>query len=293
MSPVAVSADRRFHRAHVKPARRRGAWRTASIGVLKYGLILGLVAYAAERAVTFVSTSPLLEIERISPSGNQRITSDAVRSTLAGLRGENILFADLDGWRSKLLDMPWVRDATFRRSLPSTVEVVIQERLPVAVGRMGGRLYLVDERGAVIDEYGPRYSNLDLPIVDGFDAGTGDPRAADVRGAIAARLIMALRQKPAVASRLSQVDVSDVHNVTILLNDDPAELRLGEDRFLARVESYLSLSDALHQRVPLIDYVDLRFDGRVYVRPVAAPVKAAAAAPARAKTGRVSDAKQH
>ena len=35
------------------------------------------------------------------------------------------------------------------------------------------------------------------------------------------------------------------------------------------MESYLQLAAALRDRVSDIDYVDLRFDGRIYVRPVA------------------------
>jgi cell division protein FtsQ len=288
MSPVAVSADRRFHRAHVKPSRRRAVWRTVLVCLVKYGTLSVVLALLAARAMAFLQQSPLLQVSRIEPSGNQRISAEEVRSVLAGLHGENILFADLDAWRTRLLASPWVRDASFRRSLPSSIEVVVQERTPIAIGRMGNQLYLVDERGAAIDEYGPRYSNLDLPIVDGFGSKTKDQTADDARGALAARLIMALRQKPAVAGRLSQVDVSDVHNVSILLNDDPAELRVGEDHFLDRVESYLSLSSALHERVPDIDYVDLRFDGRVYVRPAGKGGRATAARP---RVSRVADAK--
>jgi hypothetical protein len=55
-----------------------------------------------------------------------------------------------------------------RRSLPSTVEVVIAERTPIGVGRMNGEMYLIDERGVAIDAYGPQYSDFDLPIVDGL-----------------------------------------------------------------------------------------------------------------------------
>ena len=68
-------------------------------------------------------------------------------ATLDGLRGENIVRADLDEWRERLLTSPWVRDATFRRSLPSTVEVAVVEREPIGIGRLKGRLFLVDERG--------------------------------------------------------------------------------------------------------------------------------------------------
>ena len=256
MSPVAVSADRRFHRAHVKPARRRAVWRSIVVGAIKYAVLLSLAVLAVTRTRDFLSTSALLQIDRIEPSGNQRISSDAIREILEGLHGENILFADLDAWRARLMESPWVRDASFKRSLPSSIDVVVQERAPIAIGRMGGRLYLVDERGSSIDEYGPQYSSLDLPIVDGFSGKSQDRKVDDARGALAARLVMALRQKPAVANRLSQVDVSDVHNVTILLSDDPAALRVGDDHFLERVESYLSLSGALRERVPEIDYVE-------------------------------------
>jgi hypothetical protein len=45
-------------------------------------------------------------------------------------------------------------------------------------------------------------------------------------------------------------------------------LRLGEDDFVNRVQEYLDLEPTLRERVAEIDYVDLRFDERLYVRPV-------------------------
>ena len=291
MSPVAVSADRRFHRAHVKPARRRGVWRGVVISVVKYGVALLLVLYALVKAGSFLSTSPRFKVDHISTSGNQRVSSDTVRAMLSGLRGENILFADLERWRTTLLESPWVRDVSFRRSLPSTVEVLVHERTPIAIGRVGSRLFLVDERGASIDAYGPQYVGLDLPIVDGLASGKGDT-IDEERAAMAARLIVAIRQKPAIADKLSQVDVTDLHNATVLLNNDAAQLRVGDTRFLERLESYLSLSATLHQRVPNIDYVDLRFDGRVYVKPAGKTEKVAASTGAVPKISRVADAER-
>ena len=41
----------------------------------------------------------------------------------------------------------------------------------------------------------------------------------------------------------------------------------GNERFVERLQSYYELAPALRERVPDIDYVDLRFDERVYVRP--------------------------
>ncbi len=63
------------------------------------------------------------------------------------------------------------------------------------------------------------------------------------------------------------MDVSDLHNASVILSGDPAVIQLGDDQFLQRLQSYLDLAAALRQRVPDIDYVDLRFENRIYVRP--------------------------
>ena len=88
----------------------------------------------------------------------------------------------------------------------------------------------------------------------------------------------------AVARRLSQVDVSDPHNATVILNGDPAVIELGEEQFLPRLESYLGLAAALRERVAEIDYVDLRFEDRIYVKPASAPSAVAPSALRRDKS---------
>jgi hypothetical protein len=128
-------------------------------------------------------------------------------------------------------------------------------------------LYLVDEHGVIIDEYGPEHQGINLPIIDGLPAGGLEGAADGRRAALAARVIAAVAPNQEIARRLSQVDVRDPYNARVLLSGDTAVLQVGAERFLSRLESYLELAPALRERVPDIDYVDLRFDGRVYVRP--------------------------
>jgi len=269
VSPVAISADKRFHRAHVKPSRKRSRLRTISVPLVKGGLIAAFIVLLIYRGGALLAEAPLLKIDHIVVSGNHRLAAADVLSILGGLRGENIVLSDLNRWRDRLVGSPWVRDATFRRSLPSTVEVVVAEREPLGIGRQKGQLFLVDERGGVIDAYGPQYADLDLPIIDGLTVGSnaGD---VDGRGELAARVIQAIRTKPGLAKRLSQVDVTDQHNAAVILNGDQAVIYVGDDRFVPRLESYLDLASAVRARVAEIDYVDLRFDDRIYVRPAKA-----------------------
>ena len=269
MSGVAAPADRRFRRAHVKPGRRRRSWRALIKPLLLSGALGLLLAYGLYQASLVAAHAHVLQVERIVVRGNDRLSRGEVLAVLSGLRGESLVWTDLDRWRTRLLASPWVRDAALRRSLPSTVEVVVSERQPIGIGRINGDMYLVDERGVIIDQYGPQYADLDLPIVDGLSASPGERGSTtdEARAELAARVIAAIRMKPQVARRLSQVDVTDVHNASVILNGDQAVLQLGEDQFLARLQSYLDLAPTLRERVADIDYVDLRFEDRIYVRP--------------------------
>ena len=47
----------------------------------------------------------------------------------------------------------------------------------MGIGRIGDGLYLIDQRGAIIDEFGPNYAEFDLPIIDGLAAGAAGRRA--------------------------------------------------------------------------------------------------------------------
>ncbi len=272
MSAVAAPADRRFRRAHVKPSRRKRTWRALAWPAVRYGLVAAVASLAVYRGVQVSAKAHLLEVNRIVVHGNERLSKGEVLAVLSGLRGESLLWTDLDAWRRRLLSSPWVRDAALRRSLPATVDVVVSERQPIGIGRInGGDMYLVDERGVIIDQYGPQYADLDLPIIDGLTAVNRDGSLTDERRAdLAARLMTALRAKPQVARRVSQIDVADLHNAAVILNGDPAVIQLGEDQFLPRLQGYLELAPALRERVADIDYVDLRFDDRIYVRPASA-----------------------
>jgi cell division protein FtsQ len=242
--------------------------------------VLIVAVVAAYRTSSFAVQTHLLPISRIVVRGNERLSVGEVQAVLAGLRGQSLVWTDLDAWRKRLLSSPWVRDAALRRSLPSTVEVVVWERQPIGIGRIHEDTYLVDERGVIIDQYGPQYADLDLPLIDGLTGSSTDDGSLtdEARAVLAARVIASLKAKPDIARRLSQVDVADLHNAAVLLSGDAAIIQLGEDHFLERLQSYLELAPTLHERVAEIDYVDVRFDNRIYVRPVPKAAKSPAKA---------------
>jgi cell division septal protein FtsQ len=268
--PVKAPAERNFRRASAKVARRKKFRPHLSWTVARRVLSLLLFVFGVYQSIAFAFTTPLLRVNRINVHGNVRLTSGEVQALVDDLRGTSILSVDLDAFRRRLVESPWIADVGLRRVLPSTVEIFVSERRPIGLCRMGPDLYLVDDTGTVIDQFGPQYAEFDLPIIDGLMSPGGGGTQGSIeagRVELAARVIAAVGRNQQVASRLSQIDVSDAHDALVLLEGDSALLHLGEDRFLERVQSYLDLSPTLRERVSDIDYVDLRFDSRVYVRP--------------------------
>jgi cell division protein FtsQ len=285
--PVRAPADKRFKRARVQPPRKKRSWRAWSVSVGKGLIFVIVLAYATTRGVYLLTSTSALRIERLSVHGIRQLSNRDVQRLLGAgragsLQGSNILLADLDGWRARLLRSPWIKDAALRRVLPSTIEITIVEREPLGIGRLNDRLYLVSGDGVIIDDYSARYAAFDLPIIDGLHtpANANGLLVDEARSAFAADVLQDLRRSSDLATRVSQVDVSNDEDAVVLLADDPARVHLGREAYADRLRAYLNLAPTLRARVSGIDYVDLRFDPRIFVRPLGKASLTPALAPA-------------
>ena len=282
MTPIQAPSDKRFRRAHVSPARRRAWYRSPGrlAGVTLALLLSATLCYAL---VASLGSSRAFTITSISVTGNERISDGEVHALLEGVLGTNMLVADLEAWRQKLRALPWVAEADIRRVFPGSISVTLTERHAVAIARMDGMLHVIDETATRIDEYAPRYAQLDLPIIDGLATGRSGALIVDeARAALAGRLLTALQSRPDLAAQVSQIDVTDVRNAVVVLDHDPALLRLGTEHFVERLQLYIDLASALREQVPDIDYADLRYDNnRIVVKPhgAAGPRKTSGSGP--------------
>ena len=268
---VSVPTDKRFRRrTQLRPSKRRRVFTARWRRVLKVSAIFVIVLFVGYQIKVFVLQMPVLSIDRVIVRGNVHLSTDEALSLVDGLHGENIFRTDLEQWRNALLASPWVKDATLRIVIPSTIKISISERVPMALGRIDGHLYLIDDQARLIAEYGTEYTHFDLPVIDGLlrETSNGQVVIDDQRSHLTMRVMNDLETQPRIVGRISQIDVSNPSNVVVILDDDEALIHLGVNQFAERLRSYLEMVMALREKVPHIDYVDLRFGNRVYVRPV-------------------------
>ncbi|HWJ55261.1 MAG TPA: FtsQ-type POTRA domain-containing protein [Vicinamibacterales bacterium] len=278
---VKAPADKRFKRGRVKtPRKAKRRWVALVRPLVKWTLVLAIVGYTTTRALALVTESPALRISHVTVQGNSHLTATDVRSRVRMLDGANIVRADLDAARRRLLGSPWIAEATLRRQLPATVEIAIEERQPVALARFArGGLQLIAEDGIVLGPVIAGRDDVDLPIADGLmpvpgrplsgsGQGVGIPARVDPeRAGLIGRLVESLRPEDGLLALVSEVDVTDVEDAVVLLGDDPARVHLGHEDFARRVRAYRDLAPTLLQHVAAIDSADVRYVGRVFVRP--------------------------
>jgi cell division protein FtsQ len=264
---VPAPSDPRFRRNGGSSIRRRHA--KASLRRLVRwvvpAVLVGGLAFAAAQGLV---ASGLLRVRQIVVVGNARLSAGDVQTLVAGLDQEQIFGVDLEQYRRRLLDSPWVADVRLTRVLPATIRIAVTERSPLAAARHGQQLYLVDKTGSIIGDYGPADESRDLPIVEGLivSSRTSSPEVVPERAALAAALFDGVATRPDLRTRLSEIDVSNPKDAVVLLADDTAWLHVGDREFADRLQRYVETRGALVERFGQLDYVDLRFGERVFLR---------------------------
>jgi len=105
----------------------------------------------------------------------QTHTSDAeIKTALAAGPSTMMLDFDTEAAKARLEAVPWIRHAQVMRLLPSTLQVVIEERAPFAVWQSGGKTYVVDEAGTILSP-AVREAYAELPLVVGEGAAKNAP----------------------------------------------------------------------------------------------------------------------
>lgn len=262
---VAAPADKRFRRSGFRPDRRRLGRTLIRLAAWLAPGVAGLAA--AFWGFSVLVHAELLSVQNVSVHGNVRLSVGEVLALMDGVKGENIFQVDFERYKRRVMDSPWVADVTLARILPATIDVRVFERTPLAIARLADQLYLVDDTGVIIDEYGAQYRDFDLPIVDGLVStpSTAGPLVDRARVRLTDAFLRALRAQPGLGRRLSQLDVANPHDAVVMFDNDPVWLHLGEDRFIERLKTYIELMPMLKERFGQVDYIDLRFDDRVFV----------------------------
>jgi cell division protein FtsQ len=243
------------------PDRARGKWLLLCVlflgSAVAYGAWIGgqsaLVFGALTGGVEHLAVAAGFGVKKISVEGQLHATDAEITAALKAGPDTMMLGFDTDAAKERLEAVPWIRHAQVMRLLPSTLQVVVEERIPYAVWQKDGQTFVVDAEGVVLAP-ALREAYADLPLVVGEGAGKSASALFDALAPyedLRKKLIGALR----VGDRRWTLKLAS--GVEIMLPDDNVS------------ETLISLAKLEQDRGVLereIAAVDLRLLDRITVR---------------------------
>ena len=254
-----------FLRGRKRPQRKAARWGKRFLRSRAWGMMLAVLAGALawSLGVSDYVRGFTLNVHRVLVEGNTQLSDGEILQLLGLSESPNILTLDLEAVRANLLRSAWVREVEIERILPATLTLRIAERRPVAVAVLD-ELYLLAEDGTLLDQLSPRYETGELVLARGLRE---DARISPQRLELAGRLAAALGRDERLAALVSEIDVrGGSQSVSLHLRAPPVTVLVSGNSMIARLGETAPLLDGIEENYARLEAVDLRFDGRVYLR---------------------------
>lgn len=228
--------------------------------------VAGALLYIAAMGVKAMFRSSFFDIARVEYEGQSRLPYEEL-TRLSGLeQGVNIFSVDLAQTCRRIGTSPWVREVTVRRALPSRLRVEIEERVPVALIKANGELYLAAPDGVILGPASDADRGAFLRIGGiAIHEGRAEPDAgAKVVAALELADFLKGRSFPGPEDDV-EVRVDDPSNVVLMIND--VEVRLGRGGYEEKFKRLSEVESDIRRRQIELAYIDLRFADKVVVKP--------------------------
>lgn len=267
MSAGYDSTSPRFFRpadvARIRRNQRRIQFqRMASIGG-KAAVVIGIVA-GAFLMYRQTQGDARFAVKTIEIDGSTHTSRAAIDAVTRQYIGANLFRIDIARLQADLRRLGWVKRIEAEKKLPDTLRIRIVERTPVALAAVGGRISYVDENGVPFAELSPAVGDVDLPLIT---------NAAGAELARSVALLTDLRMRdPQIYSRISEVKPVAPSGFALFDRELGAFIYTEEGDLSAKWRDLYAVARAEHLGIHDIEYVDLRFAGRIVVKPVHAAV---------------------
>jgi cell division septal protein FtsQ len=229
--------------------------------IFLFFFILAAFFFGLMKLYLFLITWSELDVKRIQVLSRHDFMAGDIQALLDVSRLGNLLLVDIAGLQARIEGHRWVKEARLRRVFPASLKIEIKEREPAAILKVGQSFLLIDEEGVALERLAaPEETGLPLLLDSSFFSTRYKEKLA-----LAWECLRSLTAEQ--RAEIAALDFSRYDSVSLYLNDRPTEIILGSEDFSPRLEFYQSFRDRLESEQGPLEYVDLRFRGRIYLKP--------------------------
>lgn len=222
-------------------------------------LLCGLMAFGMK---VWLKTSNVFIVKNIRVKGNKILTREEVLN-LAGLKPSQRIFSiDLKEVEERIKANPFVKRVKVVRYLPSSLEISLIEREPIALFK----LHPVDVEGQLLPPLkGQR--RLHLPLLTGMDIPEETLRGrVYFRGVLeAVNFLKKVRSfDPSLYADIHEVNLGSSKGMILYLHRFKAPIIIGKGEYRRKILYLKTLLKHIRVR-GRIAYIDLRFEGQAVI----------------------------
>ncbi|MBU0728455.1 MAG: FtsQ-type POTRA domain-containing protein, partial [Proteobacteria bacterium] len=175
--------------------------------ILKYVLLVvfggSVIAGTNHVLYAYFSNSEFFRVTSINIQGGGKISKEEILEASGINIHTNILALDADAVQQKLCRNGWIESVIISKDWPSSLELTVTERVPVAMIEQWGNLYYTDRKGVVFAKVA-NGEDLDFPVISGLMTNAEAEKDC--------RLIMQSINLAGLKTALSLIDYSRVIN---------------------------------------------------------------------------------
>ncbi len=243
-----------------------GRW-ARPLKMLGFLALMAALSYLAivQLKYLFFGTS-YFEIRDIAVEGASNISRDEVLRLAGVAPGTNVINLDREAVRRQLLMHPLIRDAAVELKGLCSVNLRINERIPMLYVKVGSSFLEISEDGVILSNTG--MGERDLPIVTGLDMRdkeVGDSVAENDSFVEARTWVTQLGS--GTLSDISELNFASVQNPYLFLVTGEKVLPKSLEDFKERHAFLRALLDNLKKNNVEPEYLDMRAPNDIVVKP--------------------------
>ena len=231
--------------------------------ILFYFILLGGIFYAVQRTYLFLISWDKLNVQGVEVISGKVEIQEEIHRFLEGKSLGNILLLDISLLKEKFTAHRWIKEVRVRKILPSTLKIEAKVRSPIALLKLDN-IYLIDREGVLLEKI-EKGDKVNLPLLIDSNKFQNDQKE---KFQLAWECLDSL--SPDEKEQIEVLDLTEYENISVRLKNCRTALILGNERFSQKFRLFSQLRARL-ERFGELEYVDLRFHDRLYIKPVNNP----------------------
>ncbi|GBD94037.1 cell division protein FtsQ [bacterium BMS3Abin05] len=238
----------------------RAVWLILAIGL--FGLFLWGIR-------SWVLHSNAFLLKSITVRGNRILEKENILKNVSFKKNMRLTDVELSGIEGRLMKNPYLKSVVVFRRFPSTLEIEVEERSPVAYVS-GKKLWMVDDEGVILPPL-LGGETLGLPVITHtgkFQEKIGEAvKNKKLRKAVWLLSMMKTLDKN-LYYQVNNVDYSVQKGMVVYLNKRSFPLYFGDSPAVRQIAYMQAILKKLkrERRVANVQYIDLRFENQVVVK---------------------------